>query len=53
MNNDDLLDLYAGMAMQGLLAANHAVSPQSIARVSYELAEAMMKERIVRGERNE
>lgn len=53
MNNDDLLDLYAGLAMQGLLAANHEVSPQSIARVSYEVAEAMMRERILRGERDE
>jgi hypothetical protein len=53
MNNDDLLDLYAGLAMQGLLAANHAVSPESIARVSFEVAEAMMRERIVRGDMHE
>ncbi len=53
MNNDDLLDLYAGMAMQGLLAARHEVSPQSMARVSFEIAEAMLRERMIRGERHE
>ena len=53
MNNDDLLDLFAGLAMQGLLAAHYEVSPQSMARVSYEVAEAMIREKAIRGERHE
>lgn len=50
MNNDDLLDFFAGLALQGLIAAHHESSPQAMAKVSYDLAEAMVRER---GERHE
>lgn len=53
MNEKELLTLYAGLAMQGLLAARHEVSPMSIARVSFEIAEAMVKEQAFREETNE
>jgi hypothetical protein len=48
MNNEDLLDLFAGMALQGMIAAQHKYSPQHMARVAYEIAEAMVKEREIR-----
>ena len=44
MNDKELMTLYAGLAMQGLLAANYEVSPQSIARVAFDMAEAMVRE---------
>ena len=50
MNNNDLLDFFAAMALQGLIAAHHESSPAVMAKVSYDLAEAMIKEK---GERNE
>lgn len=53
MDEKDLLTLYAGLAMQGLLAGQHTVSPMSIARVSFEIAEAMIKEQTFREETNE
>ena len=51
MNNEDLLDLFAGMALQGLIAAKHEVSARSMAMVAYDIAEAMVKEREARDER--
>lgn len=53
MNDQDLLTLYAGLAMQGMLAARHEVSPMSIARVAFEIAEAMVKEQKFREDTNE
>jgi hypothetical protein len=53
MNDKELMTLYAGLAMQGLLAARHEVSPMSIARVAFEVAEAMIKEQTFREETNE
>jgi len=51
MNNEDLLDLFAGMALQGLIAANLEGSVKSLAMVAYDIAEAMVKEREARHER--
>jgi hypothetical protein len=52
MNDQDLLTLFAGMALQGLIAAKHEASAKSIAMVAYDIAEAMVKEREARDERN-
>jgi hypothetical protein len=51
MNDEDLMDLFAGMAIQGLLAGQYRDVPQVMARYSYAIAEAMVKEREVRDER--
>jgi hypothetical protein len=51
MNNEDLLDLFAGMALQGLLAGQYREVPQEMASYSYAIAEAMVKEREARDER--
>lgn len=46
MHDDNLIDLFAGLAMQGMLHAGWAASSATdIADLSYDLAEAMMKER--------
>lgn len=50
MNNEDLLTLYAGLAMQGIVTLGNDASPKSIAKTSFDIAEAMIKEQ---GERNE
>lgn len=44
MNNEDLLDLFAGMAMQGLIASGN-YSLNSIAELSYQMAESMVHEK--------
>lgn len=51
MNNEDLLDLFAGMALQGMIAAELDASNKSLAMVAYDIAEAMVKEREARHER--
>jgi hypothetical protein len=50
MNDQDLLTLYAGLAMQGIISLGEDVSAKSIAKTSFDIAEAMIKEQ---GERNE
>lgn len=46
MHDDNLIDLFAGLAMQGMLHAGWAASDAAeIADISYDMAEAMMKER--------
>ncbi len=42
MNDEDLRDLFAGLAMQGLLA-NGDYSTQEIPPMSYRIADAMIK----------
>ncbi len=52
MNNEDLIDLFAGMALQGLLAKKMANIPINIyAKDAYDLAEAMIIEKEKRIER--
>lgn len=50
MDEKELMTLYAGLAMQGIIAAGNDASPQSIAKVSFDIAQAMVREQ---GERNE
>lgn len=50
MNDQDLLTLYAGLAMQGIISLGSSASNKSIAKASFDIAEEMIKEQ---GERNE
>ena len=45
MNDDDLRDLFAGMALQGMLAENGggALHNQTLATTAYSLADAMIE----------
>jgi hypothetical protein len=44
MNDEDLRDLFAGLAMQGILhIASFGYNSASVARASYELADAMIE----------
>jgi hypothetical protein len=46
MNDDDLRDLFAGLAMQGILhIASFGYNSASVARASYEMADAMIEEK--------
>jgi hypothetical protein len=47
MNDQDLTDLFAGMAMQGLLAKGHDPS-QRVVNFAYDMAELMVQERALR-----
>jgi hypothetical protein len=51
MNNDEMLDVFAALAMQGYLSQNDIQNWEQIARDSYSMAEAMIKEREKRLER--
>jgi hypothetical protein len=42
MNDEDLRDLFAGLAMQGLLA-NGDYSAQEIPRMAYKMSDAMIE----------
>jgi hypothetical protein len=42
MNDEDLRDLFAGLAMQGLLA-NGDYSAQEIPRMAYKISDAMIE----------
>jgi hypothetical protein len=49
MNDQDLTDLFAGMAIQGLLAADTRTPLVSeLAEYAYDIAEAMVEERALR-----
>jgi hypothetical protein len=49
MNDQDLTDLFAGMAIQGLLAADSRTPLVSeLAEYAYDIAEAMVEERALR-----
>ena len=49
MNDQDLTDLFAGLAMQGLLACNTRTPLVSeMAEYAYDIAEAMVQERASR-----
>ena len=52
MNNEDLLDLFAALAMQGILA-NGRFDSRTVAEDAYDFAYAMMKERERRNEQND
>lgn len=44
MNDDDLRDLFAGLAMQGILhTASVGYNSARVAELSYELADAMIE----------
>ena len=44
MNDEDLRDLFAGLAMQGILhIASFGYNSANVARASYELADAMIE----------
>ena len=49
MNDEDLTDLFAGLAMQELLRTSRY--PPSVAADAYDFAEAMIKEKRDRNER--
>lgn len=51
MDNEDLLDLFAGMAVQGLLSLGGNFPAANYAADAYDVAEAMIKERELRLER--
>ena len=55
--NDELIDFFAGLAMLGTVNAGKLDSPlitgEWIAKRSYAIADAMMKERKERMEKNE
>jgi hypothetical protein len=45
MNNEDLMDLFAALAMQGYLTQSYVQNQECIAKDSYAMAEAMIKEK--------
>ena len=51
MNNEDLIDLFAGLSMQGYLTQSYVQNQECIARDSYAMAKAMIKEKEKRIER--
>ena len=53
MTDDDLMDLFAGLAMQGYITQSYLQNQEHIARNSYMMAEIMLKEKEKRRERKE
>jgi hypothetical protein len=53
MIDDDLMDLFAGLAMQGYLTQNNIQNWAQIASDSYMMAETMLKEKEKRRERKQ
>jgi hypothetical protein len=53
MIDDDLMDLFAGLAMQGYLTQNNIHNWAQIASDSYMMAETMLKEKEKRRERKQ
>ena len=53
MNDQDLLTLYAGLAMQALISRGSSASNKSVAKSSFDIAEDMVKEQAFREETNE
>lgn len=51
MTDEDLIDLFAGLAMQGYLTQSYLQNQECIAHDSYSMAEAMIKEKEKRFER--
>jgi hypothetical protein len=51
VNNKDLIDLFAGLAMQGLLASARGIPAEVCAKAAYQLAYAMIEEKERRIER--
>ena len=45
MADDDLMDLFAGLAMQGYITRSYLQNQEHIARESYSMAEAMLREK--------
>jgi len=45
MNKEDLIDLFAALAMQGLLASARGIPAEVCAKAAYDLSYAMIKER--------
>lgn len=54
MNDEDLRDLFAGLAMQGILSkASSGYNRNRVAKMSYELAEAMIEAKYAEPEAEE
>jgi hypothetical protein len=55
MNNEELIDLFAGLAMQGYVSTEYfrGMPHQVVAEEAYRMAEAMAKEREKRLERTQ
>jgi hypothetical protein len=55
MNNEELIDLFAGLAMQGYVSTEYfrGIPHQVIAEDAYRMAEAMIKEKERRNERTQ
>jgi hypothetical protein len=51
MDNEDLIDLFAGMALQGLLSVGGNYPVATYVKDAYDLAEAMVEEKEKRLER--
>jgi hypothetical protein len=51
MNNDEFVDVIAMIAMLGLIQRHRVIPPDVLAREAYIHAEAMMKEKELRLER--
>ena len=51
MNDQDLLTLYAGLAMQALISRGSSTSHTAITKMSFDIAEEMIKEQGERIER--
>jgi hypothetical protein len=51
MDNEDLIDLFAGLALQGLLSVGGNYPVATYVKDAYDLAEAMVKEKEKRLER--
>lgn len=51
MHDENLFDLYAGLAMLGMVAADrYRSAPDHVARAAFNLAQALMDERKLRKE---
>jgi hypothetical protein len=51
MNDQDLLTLYAGLAMQAFISRGGSTSHTTIVKVSFDIAQEMIKEQGERIER--
>jgi hypothetical protein len=53
MNNEELIDLFAGLAMQGILARENPHNLKIFVKNAYLIAEEMIKEKERRNERTQ
>lgn len=45
MDDFNARDLFAGLAMVGTLSQNHVLTDDALAKIAYDLADAMIKEK--------